>query len=84
MILNHTANASIGNAIPMQVLTGVTLDIISLLQFDFYELVYYKNKESHFPSESTKKFGHFVGISEHIGHALTFLILTDDTQKIIH
>ena len=40
MILNHTANASIGYAIPMQVLTGVTPDTSSLLQFDWYEPVY--------------------------------------------
>jgi hypothetical protein len=31
LILNHTANASIGNAIPMQVLTGSTPDISTLL-----------------------------------------------------
>ena len=35
LILNHMANASIGNAFPMQVLTGSTPDISDLLQFDF-------------------------------------------------
>ena len=84
MILNHTVNASIRHAIPMQVLTGVTPDISSLLQFDWYEPVYYRTEESHFPSMSNEKPGRFVGISEHVGHALTFMILTDDTQKIIH
>ena len=34
--------------------------------------------------ESTEKLGRFVGIAEHVGHALTFKILTDDTLKIIH
>ena len=84
MILNHTANASIKHAIPMQVLTGVTPDISSLLQFDWYEPVYFRTEESHFPSMSKEQSGRFVGISEHVGNALTFLILTDDTQKIIH
>src|SRR5688500_19621765 len=84
MILNHTANASIGNAIPIQVLTGATPDISAILQFDFYEPVYYKVEESYFPSMSNEKFGRFVGISEHVGHALTFMILAEDTQKIIH
>ena len=84
MILNHTANASIKHAIPMQILTGVTPDISSLLQFEWYEPVYYKTEESHFPSMSKEKSGCFVGISEHVGHALTFMILTDETQKIIH
>jgi hypothetical protein len=84
MILNYTANASIGNNIPMQVLTGTTPDISAFLQFDFYEPVYYKTEKSHFPSMSMEKSGRFVGISEHVGHALTFMILTDDTQKVIH
>lgn len=84
MILNHTAYAFIGNAIIIQVLTGATPDISALLQFDFYEPVYYKMEESHFPSMSNEKSGYSVGISEHVGHALTFMILTDDTKKIIY
>jgi hypothetical protein len=31
-----------------------------------------------------KKRGYFVGIAEHVGHAMTFTMLTDDTQKIIY
>ena len=81
MILSHMANASIKDAIPMQVLTGVNPCISSLLQFNWYEPVYYKMEESHFPSMSNEQSGHFVGISEHVSHALMFLILTDDTQK---
>ena len=68
----------------MQVLTGVTSDISPDLQFDWYEPVYYKTEESHFPSMSNEKSGCFVGMSEHVGHALTFMILTDDTQKILY
>jgi hypothetical protein len=37
-----------------------------------------------FPSETTERKGHFVGISEHVGNAMTYKILTDDTNKIIH
>src|SRR5688500_9797847 len=79
MILNYTANASIVNNIPIQVLTGTTPDISAFLQFDFYEQVYYKTEESHFPSMLNEKSGRFVGISEHVGHALTFMFLTYDT-----
>ena len=86
LILNYTANASIGHArtIPIQVLTGVTPDISSILQFDWYEPIYYKTEESHFPYMSNEKAGRFVGVSKHVGHALTFMILTEDTEKIIH
>jgi len=83
-ITNHAAHASLGYAIPLQVLDGTTPDISPILQFDFYEPVYYKAHENGFPSESIEKHGRFVGISEHVGHALTFKILTDDTKKIIY
>ena len=83
-ITNHTANASIGYAIPLQVLEGSTPDISPLLQFDFYEPVYYKANEAEFPSQPVEKSGRFVGISENVGHALTYKILTDDSQKVIH
>ena len=63
MVLNHTTNASIGHAIPIQMLTGVTPDISPILQFDWYELVYYKMEENYFPSISNEKSGHLVGAS---------------------
>ena len=64
--------------------TGSTPDISSLLCFRFYEPVYYKLDDSDFPSDSTEKLGHFVGIAENVGHALTFKVLTNDTNKIIY
>ena len=84
LITNLSAHASLGYAIPIQVLDGCTPDISPLLQFDFYEPVYYKMDESSYPSDSTEKLGRFVGISEDVGHALTYKILTDDCKKVIH
>lgn len=83
MNLNYTASASIKHAISMQVLTGVTPGISSLLQFDWYEPVYYKIEENHFPSMSNEH-GHFVGISEHVGHVLAYPIFNGISQKVIH
>ena len=83
-ILNHTANASIGHAVPMAVITGVTQDISPLLQFEWYEPVYYREEETEFPSKSKERFGWFVGIADTVGHALTFMILAEDTQRILH
>lgn len=81
-LLNHTYNASIGD-VPLNRLTGSTVDISVLLKFFFWQKVYYKKVDSGFPSESTEALGHIVGISEHCGHALTWKVLTDDTQQII-
>src|SRR5687768_11416230 len=83
-ILNHTVNASIGYAVPLTLLTGITQDISPLLQFEWYEPIYYREEEVEFPSKSRESLGWFVGISEHVGHALTYLILTEDTYKILH
>ena len=37
----------------------------------------------HYPSKSPEKIGHFVGIAEHCGDMLTYLILTKDTLRVI-
>jgi hypothetical protein len=70
--------------IPICMYTSSTNDISPLLCFHFWEPVYYKLDDSDFPSDSREKRGHFVGISESVGHAMTFKILTDDTLKVIH
>ena len=82
-ILNHTALGSLEWRTPLEVMTGSTPDISALLLFQFWEPVYYKTTDASFPSESTEKLGRFVGIAEHVGHTLTFKVLTDDTQKVI-
>jgi hypothetical protein len=55
-----------------------------MICFHFWEPVYYKLDDSDFPSDSREKRCHFVGISESVGHAMTFKILTNDTLKVIH
>jgi len=53
-----------------------------LLYFYFWQPVYFRHGESStFPSESKESRGHFVGIAEHVGHAMTFKVLADDSQK---
>jgi len=32
---------------------------------------------------SPKSHGHFVGFAEHVGHAMTFKILVDDSQRVL-
>ena len=40
--------------------------------------------KARFPSETQELKGRFVGFSKHVGHALTYKILTDGTRKILH
>ena len=83
-LLNNTSSQALSGAVPIQVLTGSTNDISPLLQFRWYEPVYYLVDDSPFPSDPREKRGYFVGIAEHVGHAMTFKVLTDDTRKILY
>ena len=82
-LLNHTFCAAV-NGIPMQHLTGQTSDISPLLRFHFWEEVYYKLDDSDFPSESRELKGNIVGIAEHVGHLMTYKVLTQDTNTVIY
>ena len=82
-VMNHTSSVSLQNNIPLNVLTGVTQDISMFLQFHFCQAVCFREDESHFLSASNEKLGWFIGFAEHVGHALTHLILTKDTRKIL-
>jgi hypothetical protein len=81
-ILNFTASASLNWRTSMEILTGSTPDISPLLSFHWWEPVYFKLDDATFPSNLKERRGRFVGISEHVGYAMTYMILTDDTQKI--
>src|SRR5512137_399541 len=80
---NHTAILSLGNRTPTEWLLGYTPDITVLLQFQFWEPVYYAKYDAKFPADNTEMLGRFVGIAENVGNAMTFKILTEE-GKIIH
>jgi hypothetical protein len=86
-LLNNTWCEAVDD-IPIRMSTGSTNNISPLLCFHFWEPVYYKFDNSDFPSDLREKcrhfVGHFVSISESVGHAMTFKILTNDTLKVIH
>ena len=87
--MNHTAERSLGWRPPLQVLTGQKVDISIILCFLFWDIVYvtrYKDKSYSRQVSSSKSdeiCGCFVSFAWDVGHALTFLILTHDTQKVI-
>jgi hypothetical protein len=82
-LLNHMYNESL-SAVPLTRLTGTTVDISPLLRFYFWQQVLYKKVKNNFPSCTKEALGNIVGISEHCGHALTWKILTSETQHIIY
>jgi hypothetical protein len=88
-VMNHTAEKSLGWRLPLQVLTGHTIDISILLVFMFWDVVKCSRYEDHDykgqvgSKKQSEITGCFVGFSHDIGHKLTFLVLTDDTKSVI-
>ena len=73
----------------MEVLTGQVADISIALEFLFWDKAHitrcrdntYNGKLGN--EEHYKISGRFVGFARNVGHELTFLVLTDDTKRII-
>jgi hypothetical protein len=80
---NHTAVKSLNWRTPVEWLLGYTPDITVFLQFEFWEPVYYSKYDAQFPSDTTELLGRFVGISENVGNAMTFKVLTCE-EKVIN
>ena len=81
-ILNHTYNATIKN-IPLNAATGTTCDMSPLLRFHFWQPIYFQDTESSFPNDTNETRGRFVGISENVGHDMTFRVFNPGPNKLI-
>jgi len=80
---NHLAIVSLYYCTLMEVLSGSTPDLSPILQFHFWEPMYYAFEDTSFPSDTNVKPSHFVGVAETVGDALACKVLNDDTQKVI-
>ena len=65
-------------------MNGDTPNFSVFLDFQFWEKVYYKKVDGHFPSDSVEDVGHIVGISDLCGHALTYKVFNPSTQKVLN
>ena len=81
-LLNDT-NSDVNNGILITKATGSTSYITPLLHFRFCKPVYYRVDYSDILPHSTEICDFWVGIAKHVGHAITFKVLTDDTQNIL-
>ncbi len=81
-LMNHLASDVLGGLTPIEVATGQRPDISALLQFRWFEPVLYSVDHT-FAADSPESSGRWVGIADTQGDALTYLILTDDTHKVI-
>ena len=82
-MMNRVADPTLNNTQPIFRATGKIGDISPMLVFTWLEPVYFKVDDSPFPSASPEALGYFVGIAEHVGHTMTFLIFHKATQRIL-
>ena len=67
---------------PVEVAGEDTPDMSLILQFYWFEPVYYLDPDSH--PKSGEKPEYFVEIPENVGDILTYKILTGDKKKVLH
>ena len=82
-ILNRLSTESIDWKTPIEAATGQQPDISAILAFRWFEPVYFKPPSHAFPSESLERTGRVVGVAEHQGDTLTFLVLDDLSTKVL-
>jgi hypothetical protein len=80
-LLNRTSTKSLEWKTPIEQAFGDTPDISNLLQFSFWELVYYWTPAKGSPL-TKEAIGRFVGIAENIGDFMTYYVLTDTGQVL--
>ena len=60
---------------------GTTPDISAYVLFHFWEKIYYHAPDNSFP-DSKELAGYFLGVANNVGDALTFIILSEDGQRL--
>ena len=81
-LLNHSASHATGSITPLERAHGQKADISALLVFRWWEPVYYHAPSESFP-DTKERSGRWVGVAEHQGDALTYLILDDESQHVV-
>ena len=71
-LLNHLSTPSLDHRTPIEKAFGVTLDISGVLQFYFYQPIFYLDANKPAFPKSKELLGHWVGLTENIGDALTY------------
>ena len=78
---NHCARPMLNWKTPMSVRHGYTPDMSAFLQFQFHEPICFQVDET---SPSTGEVpGHWIGVAENVGDALTYHIWSHKTQNVL-
>ena len=78
MSRTHTRAQRIDGGIPLEKVTGETVDISNYLDFGFYDHVVYRDNAG----LSEPKIGRWLGVSKNVGTMMTFYVLTQTGQVV--
>jgi hypothetical protein len=67
---------------PFEATLGNTPDILSLLPFDFYDVVWYHKETASFP-EPRLKVGRWLGEAQDFGQAMCYWVLSESRKPIV-
>jgi len=81
-ISNRMAHPFLDNKTPFERRHGYTPDISAVLHFSFYDPAYFMDTDGSFP-QTKERLGFFVCFAEHVGDALTYLVLDTTTSSIL-
>lgn len=82
LVNNWIADERLGWETPYFKRYGTTLYILALLAFHFFQKIYYLDAEKYFPN-SKEVARYIMGVAENVRDALTYWILTEQTQRIV-
>jgi len=84
-VMNLTAEKILGWRAPKEVATGKTPDLCILSHFMFWDIAHCARHANKQPGSQKGQeiHGCFVSFAWDVGHQLTFLVLADDTRKVI-
>jgi hypothetical protein len=78
MSRTHLRAHRIDSGVPLQGITGDTVDISNYLEFGFYDRVWYQGNAG----MAEPKPGRWLGVSNHIGSIMTYYILQENGQVV--
>ena len=82
MLMNVMANRQLNWRTPMEKGLGITPDISPFLQFQWYKPVLFIDNDVSFPNTRERK-GYWCGPTDNVGDAMTYWVLTADTNQLI-
>ncbi|MEO6564809.1 MAG: hypothetical protein ABIO63_02135, partial [Casimicrobiaceae bacterium] len=74
----HTRLNQLDSGVPLEAITGETIDISEYLDFGFYDWIWYHENAG----LGEKKLGRWLGIPKRIGSTMTYYVLTTNCQVI--